>query len=191
MAQLDGHAVADHLLGCLWAYNSTPTNIMPETFHVVPCDDPDDCKWDIDRWHRGIMDQNVHDTKDADKIIEEDSLQLGMTKIGDRRFLLRPEAIESIFILYRITGDSALQDAAWRMFTAITNATETQVAHSAIEDVMVEDASSTKKLDECESFWMAETLKYFYLIFSEPGVVSLDEYVFNTEAHPLRRPRAG
>lgn len=164
---------------------------MPETFHVVPCDDPDDCKWDIDRWHRGIMDQNVHDTKDADKIIEEDSLQLGMTKIGDRRFLLRPEAIESIFILYRITGDSALQDAAWRMFTAITNATETQVAHSAIEDVMVEDASSTKKLDECESFWMAETLKYFYLIFSEPGVVSLDEYVFNTEAHPLRRPRAG
>lgn len=191
MAQLDGHAVADHLLGCLWAYNSTPTNIMPETFHVVPCDDPDDCKWDIDRWHRGIMDQNVHDTKDADKIIEEDSLQLGMTKIGDRRFLLRPEAIESIFILYRITGDSALQDAAWRMFTAITNATETQVAHSAIEDVMVEDASSTKKLDECESFWMAETLKYFYLSFSEPGVVSLDEYVFNTEAHPLRRPRAG
>ena len=41
-----------------------------------------------------------------------------------------------------------------------------------------------------ESFWMAETLKYFYLIFSEPSVVSLDEYVLNTEAHPLRRQRA-
>jgi len=39
-----------------------------------------------------------------------------------------------------------------------------------------------------ESFWMAETLKYFYLIFSEPELVSLDDFVFNTEAHPLRTP---
>ena len=33
---------------------------------------------------------------------------------------------------------------------------------------------------------MAETLKYFYLIFSEPSLISLDEWVFNTEAHPLK-----
>lgn len=39
-----------------------------------------------------------------------------------------------------------------------------------------------------QSFWMAETLKYFYLIFSPPDVISLDEYVFNTEAHPFLRP---
>ncbi|KAL5383681.1 hypothetical protein DPSP01_005786 [Paraphaeosphaeria sporulosa] len=177
--------------GCIWAYNSTPTNIMPETFHVVPCADPNDCEWNEERWHRGIMDQHVLDsTKDPTQIIKDDGLQPGMTKIGDRRFLLRPEAIESIFILYRITGDPTLEDAAWNMFTAISNATETAIAHSAIEDVTVEQAQGTTKIDECESFWMAETLKYFYLIFSEPGLVSLDEYVFNTEAHPLRRPHA-
>ncbi|KAJ4356374.1 uncharacterized protein N0V89_004407 [Didymosphaeria variabile] len=177
--------------GCIWAYNSTPINIMPETFHVIPCQDPNDCEWNEERWYRGIIDQHVLDnTKDAAQIIEEDGLQPGMTKIGDRRFLLRPEAIESIFILYRITGDSILQDAAWTMFTAITNATETAIAHSAIEDVTVKQAQGTRKIDECESFWMAETLKYFYLIFSEPGLVSLDEFVFNTEAHPLRRPQA-
>lgn len=39
-----------------------------------------------------------------------------------------------------------------------------------------------------QSFWLAETLKYFYLIFAAPDVISLDEYVFNTEAHPLKRP---
>jgi mannosyl-oligosaccharide alpha-1,2-mannosidase len=33
---------------------------------------------------------------------------------------------------------------------------------------------------------MAETLKYFYLTFSEPSVISLDDWVFNTEAHPFR-----
>lgn len=37
-------------------------------------------------------------------------------------------------------------------------------------------------------FRMAETLKYFYLIFSEPSLIDLDEWVFNTEAHPFRRP---
>jgi mannosyl-oligosaccharide alpha-1,2-mannosidase len=60
------------------------------------------------------------------------------------------------------------------MFTAIQNATLTDIAHSAIADVTKND---TRKLDNCESFWLAETLKYFYLIFSEPHLVSLDEFV--------------
>jgi hypothetical protein len=37
---------------------------------------------------------------------------------------------------------------------------------------------------------MAETLKYFYLIFSEPDVMSLDDYVFNTEAHGFKLPKS-
>lgn len=40
-----------------------------------------------------------------------------------------------------------------------------------------------------ESFWLAETLKYFYLTFSEADLVSLHDYVLNTEAHPLRWPK--
>jgi mannosyl-oligosaccharide alpha-1,2-mannosidase len=37
---------------------------------------------------------------------------------------------------------------------------------------------------------MAETLKYFFLVFSDPHVLSLDEWVFNTEAHAFRLPKA-
>lgn len=37
-----------------------------------------------------------------------------------------------------------------------------------------------------ESFLLAETMKYLYLIFSDDELISLDEFVFNTEAHPLR-----
>lgn len=37
-----------------------------------------------------------------------------------------------------------------------------------------------------QSFFLAETLKYLYLLFSPPSVISLDDWVFNTEAHPLR-----
>ena len=41
--------------------------------------------------------------------------------------------------------------------------------------------------DNMESFWMAETLKYFYLLFSDRDFISLEEHVFNTEAHPFPR----
>lgn len=76
--------------------------------------------------------------------------------------------------MYRITGDKSLQDAAWRMFSSIKKITRTKYAHAVIDDVR--DVGSVKS-DYMESFWLAETLKYFYLIFSEPDVVSLDEYV--------------
>jgi hypothetical protein len=35
------------------------------------------------------------------------------------------------------------------------------------------------------SYFLAETLKYFYLLFSEYDIISLDDWVFNTEGHPL------
>jgi mannosyl-oligosaccharide alpha-1,2-mannosidase len=72
------------------------------------------------------------------------------------------------------------------MFSVIQKLTETEYANAELEDVRVERPSKT---DRMESFWMAETLKYFYLIFSPPGLISLDEFVLNTEAHPFRRPR--
>lgn len=37
-----------------------------------------------------------------------------------------------------------------------------------------------------QSFWLAETLKYLWLIFAPTDVISLDEWVLNTEAHPLK-----
>lgn len=76
--------------------------------------------------------------------------------------------------MYRLTGDEKLQDAAWRMFQSIDAMTRTEYANAAIKDVR--DPLSPK-MDYMESFWLAETLKYFYLIFSEPDLVSLDEYV--------------
>ena len=34
-----------------------------------------------------------------------------------------------------------------------------------------------------QSFLLAETFKYMYLIFSDDSVIDIDKYVFNTEAH--------
>jgi len=38
-----------------------------------------------------------------------------------------------------------------------------------------------------ESFWVAETLKSFYLLFSPTEFLPLTEVVLNTEAHVLPR----
>lgn len=73
------------------------------------------------------------------------------------------------------------------MFQAIERYTRAEFGHSAIDDVTKETPSHR---DEMESFWLAETLKYFYLLFEAEDVVSLDEWVLNTEAHPFRRPEA-
>ena len=60
------------------------------------------------------------------------------------------------------------------MFKAIQAQTKTDLAHSAIDNVM---SPAPRQLDEMESFWLAETLKYFYMLYSDPSVVDLDEYV--------------
>ena len=111
----------------------------------------------------------------------------GIVAFGSRECQLRPEAIESMFILYRITGDESLREHAWRMCQAIVRQTRKEYAFSNIEDVTT---NNSRKLDKMESYWMAETLKYFYLIFSSPDVLSLDDWVFNTEAHPFRLDHA-
>ena len=46
-------------------------------------------------------------------------------------------------------------------------------------------SENSLKDDIQQSFFLAETLKYLYLIFCDDLVISLDQWVFNTEAHPL------
>ncbi|MCJ1311685.1 hypothetical protein MMC25_005358 [Agyrium rufum] len=169
--------------GCIWAYNNTVTGIMPEIFYAVPCGNPDDCHWDKAIWKEHIRSKQQRVIKklpempyedQVDYLIEQQHLFEGFTGYGDTRYILRPEAVESIFVLYRMTGDKSLQEAAWRMFQAIEKYTSTDLANAAINDVTVE---SPEKSNRMESFWLAETLKYFYLIFSKPDLMSLDDFV--------------
>ncbi|KAI9761759.1 MAG: hypothetical protein M4579_000853 [Chaenotheca gracillima] len=180
-------AIARRLVdGCIWAYQNTATGLMPEKFTTVRCDSTDSCEWNEEQWQAQILVEGNHwDSDDPKESIQRRRLTPGYTGFTDKRYLLRPEAIESIFILYRLTGDTTLQDRAWDMWEAIQKVTRTDFANAPTVDVTM----PTARLDDSmESFWMGETLKYFYLVFSEPDLVSLDDFVLNTEAHPLRRP---
>ncbi|TRX95954.1 hypothetical protein FHL15_003096 [Xylaria flabelliformis] len=119
--------------------------------------------------------------------IESEKLPKGFVNVNWRSYILRPEAIESVWYMYRITGDKKWQDEGWKMFEAIVRHTTTEVGSSAIDNVL---STNPKQSDEMESFWTAETLKYFYLLYSEPNLISLDQWVLNTEAHPFKRPKS-
>ncbi|XP_051278267.1 mannosidase, alpha, class 1B, member 1b [Dicentrarchus labrax] len=106
-------------------------------------------------------------------------------KLADRHNLLRPETVESLFYLYRFTKDRKYQDWGYEIFQNFNKYTKVSSGgYTSINNVRDPDYPSPR--DKMESFFLGETLKYLYLLFSDdPNLISLDQYVFNTEAHPL------
>jgi mannosyl-oligosaccharide alpha-1,2-mannosidase len=90
--------------------------------------------------------------------------------------------------MYRITGDPIWQEKGWKMWEAVAKHTRSEVANTAVDNVNNKDGITTPQ-DSMESFWLAETLKYYYLLYSAPDLINLDDWVLNTEAHPFPRPR--
>ena len=180
--------------GCVWAYDHSPTGLMPESLSLAACPglDQTQCSWNESAW------ENYRQTCALDGSCREQSLPPGWVAVGRPEYILRPEAIESVFIMWRMTGDEYWRDVGWRMFQSIIHHTRTPFGHSAIESVLYQAETQiyqhgvpmttmrALQRNDMESFWFAETLKYFYLLFSDVDLIDLDEYVLNTEAHPLR-----
>ncbi|XP_030456478.2 mannosyl-oligosaccharide 1,2-alpha-mannosidase MNS1-like [Syzygium oleosum] len=95
--------------------------------------------------------------------------------------LMRPETVESLFYLWRFTGNKMYQDWGWDIFQAFEKNSRLETGYVGLTDV-----NTGAKDNLMQSFFLAETLKYLYLLFSPPSVIPLDEWVFNTEAHPLK-----
>ncbi|KAB1204297.1 Mannosyl-oligosaccharide 1,2-alpha-mannosidase MNS1 [Morella rubra] len=101
--------------------------------------------------------------------------------VGTSWNILRPETVESLFYLWRITGNNTYQEWGWNIFQAFEKNSRVEIGYVGLKDVNTGERDNTM-----QSFFLAETLKYLYLLFSPPSVIPLDEWVFNTEAHPLR-----
>ncbi|XP_026167573.1 mannosidase, alpha, class 1B, member 1b isoform X2 [Mastacembelus armatus] len=106
-------------------------------------------------------------------------------KLADRHNLLRPETVESLFYLYRFTKDHKYRNWGWEILQNFNKYTKVSSGgYTSINNVRDPDYPSPR--DKMESFFLGETLKYLYLLFSDnSNLISLDKYVFNTEAHPL------
>ncbi|CAN2390284.1 trimming of terminal mannose on B branch [Pristimantis euphronides] len=106
-------------------------------------------------------------------------------KAADRHNLLRPETVESLFYLYRFTGDTKYQDWGWEILQSFNKYTRVESGgYTSINNV--QSATNPEPRDKMESFFLGETLKYLFLLFSDDNdLLNLDKFVFNTEAHPL------
>ncbi|KNG51538.1 glycoside hydrolase family 47 protein [Stemphylium lycopersici] len=157
--------------GCIWASlhspftSSTGTNIMPDSFAMLACSSADlkngaeDCTFNSAVWPR-----QEHP---------------GFEKVGDdarRAVVIRPEVMMSLFTLYRVTGEERWSEIAWEMW-------------EGVEQTIREGLGQMQKGnvgDEEEFARVVQTLKYFYLLFSEPNVLSLDDWVIGSDGHALR-----
>ncbi|XP_054153997.1 mannosyl-oligosaccharide 1,2-alpha-mannosidase IA-like [Oppia nitens] len=101
---------------------------------------------------------------------------------NEKYYILRPEVIESYFYLWRLTHDQRFRDYAWSAAQAINKYCRTDSGFSGIRNTS--DINSAKD-DVQQTFWLAEGLKYLYLIFSSDDLLPLNQWVFNTEAHPF------
>ncbi|KAJ7955848.1 alpha-1,2-Mannosidase [Quillaja saponaria] len=101
--------------------------------------------------------------------------------VGTSWNILRPETVESLFYLWRLTGNNTYQEWGWNIFQAFETNSRIETGYVGLKDV-----KTGVKDNMMQSFFLAETLKYLYLLFSPPAFISLEEWVFNTEAHPLK-----
>lgn len=101
---------------------------------------------------------------------------------GERYYILRPEVVEGYFYMWRFTHEPKYREWAWEAAQNIDKYCRVGVGFSGIKDV---GTTSVTHDDVQQSFFLAETLKYLYLTFSEDTLLPLNHWVFNTEAHPL------
>ncbi|KAG4412294.1 hypothetical protein IFR04_014573 [Cadophora malorum] len=94
-----------------------------------------------------------------------------------------PETIESIWYAWRITGDTRWREYNWEIFKALNTTRSEDIPYWEI--LNVNKPSGGGAWNSLSTYFFAETLKYLYLSFTDPEVLSLDRFQFNTECHPF------
>ena len=97
-------------------------------------------------------------------------------------YQLRPEIAESAYYLYHYTGDEKYLQMGKTFFEDTIKYCKTEVAYTGLKSVVTKE-----KNDYMHSFFFAETLKYYYLLFAPKNTLDLKKVVFNTEAHPIKK----
>ncbi|CEI62496.1 unnamed protein product [Fusarium venenatum] len=157
-------------------YRRTPAGIAPETF-----------RW-MDNGNNPLTQDNANRSPPR-------KWQSFYEKSGffhtNPEYILRPETIESLYYAYRATGDKRWQDMAWEAFASLNKMSKVEGGYTGLRSVMKSADDKTRGfVDKMESFWLAETLKYLYLMFAEDSETQVRSdgkmrWVLNTEAHPL------
>eukprot|EP00929_Paragymnodinium_shiwhaense_P094445 TRINITY_DN55028_c0_g1_i1.p1 TRINITY_DN55028_c0_g1~~TRINITY_DN55028_c0_g1_i1.p1 ORF type:complete len:822 (-),score=151.23 TRINITY_DN55028_c0_g1_i1:271-2616(-) len=109
-------------------------------------------------------------------------MRMDLSATDTREYILRPEASEAWFYLHQLTGEPEYREWGWTVFQNMQKWLTVGHGFASLKDVR---NTGKQYMDRMESFFIAETLKYLYLLLDPDNQITLDKYVFNTEAHPL------
>ncbi|KAJ5908209.1 mannosyl-oligosaccharide alpha-1-2-mannosidase 1B [Penicillium taxi] len=154
---------------CHWLYNTTLTGLGPSIVNSAIA------------WYNA-SNEAYESAYNTNATYRAEAAKYGYF-IEDPSYTSYPEPLESIFYAYRVTGDTRWQDYNWEIFQALNTTRSASVPYAEITDVNAPYGGEL--VNYVSSFYFAEVLKYLYLTFTEPDVVSLDTFVFNTECHPV------
>ena len=189
--------IAEELARTCWAtYKATKTGLAPEIAYFALDEKPR--MWADHHSVNEMTDSelSLDDSEDADWRMDVNIHDL------DLHNLQRPETVESLYYLWKITGKVIYREWGWEMFESfmqyskVADDTTGEIyGYTSLGNVNKIPAGISRK-DNMEGFWLAETLKYFWLLFGgneleSQGALALDQMVINTEAHILPRFELG
>lgn len=116
--------------------------------------------------------------------IEPEVIDYKTMKVVYPGYPLRPEIIESAYYLHHYTHDPQYRAMGKTFLEDLVKYCRTENGYTNLKSVVTKE-----KGDLLPSYFLAETLKYLYLLFAPDEKLDLDAVVLNTEAHPFRRPR--
>ena len=151
---------------CVISYRDTATGLSPEIFRLL-----------TGPIGSGQAETNIYG--------EKKHITMAISE-RDAFSLLRPETVESLYIMWMVTNDEQYRIWGWDIFQAFRKYARDPAtgAYCGVNNVRNASPENARK-DETESFFLAETLKYLYLLFEDPTLFPLDSLVINTEAHPF------
>ena len=114
--------------------------------------------------------------------VEPEEFDYKENKVVSPGYALRPEIVESAYYLYQYTSDPYYLRMGEKLWRDFVKHCRTDEGYAALKSVVTKEKS-----DGMQSFLFAETIKYFYLLFSPPNTLNFKQVTFNTEAHPIKR----
>ncbi|KAL9093637.1 MAG: hypothetical protein Q9159_000166 [Coniocarpon cinnabarinum] len=117
---------------CARLHKTSYHGIMPEALTLAACPDVLNCPWNETAWLRPIECCFSRMLEFERYCARASRLPPGVTSIPDNSYNLRPETIESLFVLYRTTGEKRWQEMAWSIFEKVINATTAKYGHARL-----------------------------------------------------------
>jgi mannosidase alpha-like ER degradation enhancer 2 len=117
--------------------------------------------------------------------VEPETYDYKARQAVEKGYQLRPEIVESTYYLWHATHDQKYLDMGRRFLDDLLACC--RVGGDGGAYTVLEDVVTRKRGDRMPSFFLAETLKYLYLLFAPETTLDFDHVTFNTEAHPLKR----